>query len=133
MDVNALRTWGLAVSAAAMAGALAIALIDSAPQRSGPSDFAPTAEDASAIIVRFQGDGPIARAVRAHDEQAVAAQLGRQTDLAGLCFGSFVEGTDVMLSPCDPAALDIQSLLRRLRAMRSVAYAEVTTAPRAPE
>ena len=83
MDVNALRTWGIAVSGALMAGALALAAQPSpqaqARQVLEPGGFeiaqAPTQAAPVAFLVRFQGSGPIARA------QASAAR--GQTDLAG--------------------------------------------------
>lgn len=98
MDANLLRNVGLTVSAAAMAGALAIAALTGRPEPApaeapplvaGPITaaapavqpaFAPAAAAPAAaaiapvsFLVRFQGAGPLGRA------QALAAQ-GRETD-----------------------------------------------------
>lgn len=129
----------MTVGAAAMAGALAIALMSrEAPQ--APAASAPQTQDEGeslSFLVRFQGEGPIARAARAgdaHAEQVIAAQLERQIDLAGLCFGGFGGRAEIILRTCDAvSAGDRESLeqrwLRRLRSMRGVAYAAVETAP----
>lgn len=136
----------MTVSAAAMAGALAIALMggETRPNRqNSASPQAAAAASTASFLVRFQGQGPIARAARAGDapaERAIAAQLQRQNDLSGLCFGGFAGSAEIILRSCDAvAASELDSFqrgwLQRLRSMRAVAYAEIDTATptRAPD
>lgn len=135
----------MTVSAAALAGALAIALMGGAPRTRATAAVTPRAEAASAVsfLVRFQGAGPIARAARAGDapaEQVIATQLQRQNELSGLCFGGFAGTAEIILRSCDAIAASERETservwLQRLRAMRGVAYAEIETAPltRAPD
>lgn len=147
MNVNALRTWGIAVSASLIAGALAVAAFarDRAPQPpAGQGVFelaqAPTTAAPLSFLVRFQGSGPIARAqalaVRGGATQAqvqMQAQLRRQSAFQGLCFDRFTVGAaEVVLRTCaaivpsERAALQAR-WLARLRDMRAVAYADVNT------
>jgi hypothetical protein len=145
MDVNALRTWGIAVSGALMVGALALAAQPSPPAEAQqvlePGGFeiaqAPAQAGAVGFLVRFQGSGPIARAqARAARGQvdaarrAVEAQLRRQRAFAGLCFDRFTVGAaEVVLRSCEPVAGRERAAytarwLQRLQAMRAVAYAD---------
>ncbi len=143
MNANALRTWGIAASAAVMTGAMVLAM-QPAPQAVARAESAQTfaqAENAAeplAFVVRFQGGGPIARAQanaargRTSAAQAqIEAQLRRQTDLRGLCFDRFTTGAaEVVLRTCAaivPSERERvqQSWLERLRAMRGVEYADV--------
>ncbi|MEZ5996313.1 MAG: hypothetical protein R3C25_11230 [Hyphomonadaceae bacterium] len=144
MNLDALRTWGIAVGGALMAIALAISL---QPQSRAAAQPQPAYEVAQAeaapvaFIVRFRGQGPIARAqamaARGRVEQAqqqVETQLVRQTAFAGLCFDRFtVGGAEIVLRTCD--AVDAgahaqvqQTWLARLRAMRAVEYADANAA-----
>lgn len=159
MDANALRNWGLAVSAALFAAALALATLGphdapfAALARSGdaltpdPGDDDLTvaqtpvrgADTATvAFIVRFRGNGPLARAqalaARGQEGragQAATAALARQSAFAGLCFERFtVGGAETVLRSCDPVpaadrAQVQQRWLARLRSMRAVAYVDV--------
>ncbi len=96
MDVNALRIWGIAVTGALMAGALAIAFQPQTRAQAQPRAVAQLAQmEARAahvgFIVRFRGAGPIARAQGqaargqiAQAQRQVEAQLGRQRAFAGL-------------------------------------------------
>jgi hypothetical protein len=149
MDVNALRTWGIAVSSALMVGALALAAQPS-PRADAqgveqpvlePGGFeiaqAPAQAAPVAFLVRFQGSGPIARAqTRAARGQTTAAQrsleaqLRRQSAFSGLCFDRFTVGAaEVVLRSCEPVAAHERASyqarwLARLQAMRAVAYAD---------
>jgi hypothetical protein len=144
MNVNALRTWGIAVSAALMAGALAIA-VQPSPQAEAHQTQqafeiaqAPAAAAPIAFIVRFRGSGPIARAQAraARGDTALAQrqlelQLRRQPSFSGLCFDRFtLGGAETVLRTCasivasERAAVQ-RSWLTRLRAMRAVEYADV--------
>lgn len=145
MDVNALRTWGIAVSGALMVGALALAAQPSpraeAQPLIEPGGFeiaqAPAQAAPVAFLVRFQGSGPIARAqARAASGQTqaaqrtVEAQLRRQAAFSGLCFDRFtVGGAEIVLRSCqavpghERAAYQAR-WLQRLQAMRTVAYAD---------
>jgi hypothetical protein len=153
MDLNAVRSWGIAVSAALMAGALAISLQDPPPARAAqdppasaqaePGEAAPVA-----FIVRFRGAGPIARAQAraargdaARAQREVELQLRRQTPFAGLCFDRFtVGGAEIVLRTCDPVPAAERAAvqarwLARLQAMRAVDYVDanaVATPERAP-
>ena len=137
MNVNALRTWGIAVSAAMIAASLAVAAqpaprvealqLAQAEQQAAPLSF----------LVRFRGAGPIARAQRAAGQgeteaaqRQVEVQLGRQRDFAGLCFDRFTIGAaEVVLRTCEAIVpserADMQQeWLTRLRAMRAVEYVD---------
>lgn len=145
MDVNALRTWGIAVSGALMVGALALAAQPSpqaeARQALEPGSFevaqAPAQAAPVAFLVRFQGSGPIAqaqaRAARGQVQSAqrtVEAQLRRQSAFAGLCFGRFTVGAaEIVLRSCEAVTGHERAAyqarwLARLQAMRAVAYAD---------
>jgi hypothetical protein len=141
MDVNALRTWGVAVSGALIAACLAVSLTAPAPRAEAQSLVVAQVVSAPvSFLVRFQGGGPIARAqalaARGDADAAqsqIEAQLRRQSGLAGLCFDRFTTGAaEVVLRSCEAvaggqrAAVE-QSWLRRLRGMRAVAYADVNT------
>jgi len=131
----------MTVSAAAMAGALAIALMaGEAPRAHRAAAAAPSGREeavAMSFRVRFQGQGPIARAARAGDasaERVIATQLERQIDLGGLCFAGFAGNAEIVLRSCDFVTASErhvleQRWLQRLRSMRGVAYAEIETAP----
>lgn len=149
MNVNALRIWGIAVSAALMAGALALSTMahEQPPQliaQQGAFEIAQTPAPASAapisFLVRFQGSGPIARAqglaARGRTQQAQAeieAQLRRQISFRGLCFDRFTVGaSEVVLRTCAAIVPSERSAeqarwLAQLRDMRGVAYADVNT------
>lgn len=130
MDVNLLRNWGIAVSAAAIAGALAVAHLDAnaasaggdrlTPLRDAPADDAfqlaqaqtsqsegPSAGSV-AFIVRFQGSGPLAQAQalaargrEAQARRAAQAALPRQHAFDGLCFDRYtVGGAETVLRAC---------------------------------
>lgn len=153
MDVNALRTWGIAVTGALMAGALAIAF---EPQTSAQAEPQGVAEIAQAqtsaapvgFIVRFRGTGPIARAQAqaargqiAQAQRQVEVQLQRQTAFAGLCFDRFtVGGAEIVLRTCEAIAASERDAVQRswsgrLRAMRAVEYVDANatvTQQRAP-
>ena len=153
MDVNALRTWGIAVTGSLMAVALFIALqpdgvADAQPQAAAQIVQASTSAASVGFIVRFRGTGPIARAqaqaARGQTAQAqrqVELQLRRQSAFAGLCFDRFtVGGAEMVLRTCEPVAASEragvqQSWGARLRSMRAVEYVDVNatvTQQRAP-
>lgn len=140
MNVNALRTWGIAVSAAMIAASLAIAAQPTpTATRTDMVQLAQAAQQAELLsfLVRFRGAGPIARAQRAASQgeteaaqRQVEVQLGRQRDFAGLCFDRFTVGAaEVVLRTCEAivpserAAIQ-QEWLTRLRAMRAVEYVD---------
>lgn len=143
MRMSVLRIWGIAVSGALMVTAVAIAAQPApGPQTIGGFETAQVQTQAAplAFIVRFRGTGPIARAqaqaARGETQAAqrqVEIQLVRQTDFAGLCFDRFtVGGAEIVLRTCDAIAASERAALQqrwltRLRAMRSVAYADVNT------
>jgi hypothetical protein len=128
MDVNALRAWGIAASAAVVAGALAISLHDPAPARATASAVERAAVPAF-YLVRFQGGGPIARAQAlaargqpARAERRLRAQLERQQAFRGLCFDRFADAA-IVLKTCAPAPrAERLRWLARLQAMPAVAY-----------
>jgi hypothetical protein len=152
MDINALRVWGIAVGGALMAAALAIALQPEAPASAAPQTHelaqAPAREAPVGFIVRFRGDGPIARAQAqaaagrmAQAQRQVEAQLVRQTPFSGLCFDRFtVGGAEIVLRTCEPVAAAERAYIQqmwatRLRAMRAVEYVDpnaTVTQQRAP-
>lgn len=161
MDVNALRTWGIAASAAAIAALTTFALTArdepaaeaAQTETQGVAEIAQSASDdvvleaadaaasprgeALGFLVRFRGQGPLARAqaeAAQGQEQvaqrAIETQLARQAAFRGLCFDRFTVGAaEVVLRTCAvvPAAARArmsQSWLRRLNAMPGVAYAD---------
>ncbi len=124
----------MAVSAAVMAGALALALTGrETPSAAASAPLAQSEADESGFVVRFQGRGPIARAVREGDAEAVATQLERQNDFAGLCLQRLSEAGAILRACNAVAASERESFeqvwLQRLRSMRGVAYAEITASP----
>ena len=136
MDVLATRGWGIAVSSAMIAVALAIAF--SAPERRPlPSQIAqprgaiavtppPIAaarvgSAAPELVVHFRGRGPLARAERAQSARRVTAELSRQGAFRGLCFARFARH-GVVLRPCPGGVLT--GWMQRLHAMRAVARVE---------
>jgi hypothetical protein len=145
MNLPALRTWGIAVSAAMMAAALAVAAQPEPPRQAQPAMQAGAFETAQAqtharqlaFIVRFRGSGPIARAQAlaargqiAAAQRQIEVQLRRQSDFAGLCFDRFTAGgAETVLRTCaaivanEQAAVQ-QRWLTRLRAMRAVDYVD---------
>ena len=145
MNVQALRTWGIAISAAMMAAALAVAA-QPAPERnaapvvgSGVFETAQAQPHAQPLVflVRFRGAGPIARAQAqaargqvAPAQRQVELQLRRQRDFTGLCFDRFTAGgAEIVLRTCaaivasERAGVQ-QRWLTRLRAMRAVDYVD---------
>lgn len=152
MNVSVLRMWGIAASAAVLAGALAVAM----PSRLPSSEAAPHVqtlmqlalpESAPAppapigFIVRFRGSGPIARAqalaAAGRETQAgrqVQTQLEHQAAFHGLCFDRFtVGGAEVVLRSCTDVAPSERAAfqtgwLARLNAMRAVEYADANNA-----
>ncbi|MGD9814232.1 MAG: hypothetical protein AB7Q23_01165 [Hyphomonadaceae bacterium] len=144
MDVNAMRIWGIAVSAVLMTTALAMSMQPRAEaQSAAPFEVAqvPAPPEYIGFIVRFRGEGPIARAqalaARGDQRQAqdqIEAQLVRQTAFRGLCFDRFtVGGAEVVLRSCQPVTASERAAyqerwVRRLRAMRAVAYADANVA-----
>ena len=152
MDVNALRTWGIAVTGALMAVALFIALQPETPALAQAQSAAQLAQTQSAeplgFIVKFRGSGPISRAqaLAARGEltpaqRQVEVQLGRQSAFIGLCFDRFtVGGAEIVLRTCEAVAASERSAVQqswgaRLRAMRAVEYVDVNataTQQRAP-
>ncbi len=153
MDVNAMRTWGIVVTGALMAGALFIALqpetnAEAQPQQAAQIAQSPASVSSVGFIVRFRGVGPIARAqaqaARGQTAQAqrqVELQLRRQTAFSGLCFDRFtVGGAEMVLRTCEPVAASERAAVQqswgaRLRGMRAVEYVDVNatvTQQRAP-
>lgn len=153
MSVTVMRVWGIGVTAALMAGALWLSAWD--PDRASAEQTpvivlaqAPPAAQEVAFLVRFRGDGPIARsqslAARGREAAArreIEAQLQRQEAFRGLCFDRFTVGAaEVVLRSCQPVpggerAAYQERWLARLRAMRSVAYVDANataTQGRAP-
>ncbi len=152
MDVNALRTWGIAVTGALMAVALVTALQPDTPALAQAQSATQLAQTQSAeplgFIVKFRGSGPIARAQAlaasgdlAPAQRQVEIQLVRQTAFAGLCFDRFtVGGAEIVLRTCEAVAASERSAVQqswgaRLRAMRAVEYVDANataTQQRAP-
>lgn len=152
MDVNALRTWGIAVSGALMVGALMIALQSEMQATAQVQPAAQAQADARAapvgFIVRFRGPGPIARAQAqaargqtATAQSQVELQLQRQSAFSGLCFDRFTVGAaEMVLRTCEAVAASERAAVQqrwgaRLRAMRAVEYVDVNatvTQQRAP-
>jgi hypothetical protein len=153
MDVNAMRTWGIAVGGAMLVGALAIALqpdTAAVAQPQAAAQIAQTETRAAPVgfIVRFRGQGPIARAQGqaargqlAPAQRHVELQLRRQSAFSGLCFDHFtVGGAEMVLRTCETVAASERAAVQqrwgaRLRAMRAVEYVDVNatvTQERAP-
>ncbi|MCX7358373.1 MAG: hypothetical protein NT015_09570 [Alphaproteobacteria bacterium] len=150
MDVNALRTWGIAVTGALMAVALVVALQPETPAVAQATTQLAQTQSAEPIgfIVKFRGSGPISRAQAlagrgqiAPAQRQVEVQLGRQSAFAGLCFDRFTAGgAEIVLRTCEAVAASErgaaqQSWGARLRAMRAVEYVDVNataTQQRAP-
>lgn len=143
MDLNALRLWGIGVSGAVIAVALMFAA-EPAPeaqaQPQGAFEIAQAQAEPVAFLVRFRGEGPIARsqaqAVRGQTgaaQREIEVQLRRQSAFAGLCFDRFTLGAaEVVLRTCDAIAASERAAvqarwLQRLQAMRAVAYADANT------
>ena len=146
MDANALRISGIIVSSALMAAALAIAL--QPPPQAAAQTAAQSFEVAQApaqaapisFLVRFTGEGPIARAQRqaargegAEAQRQLQIQLRRQERFHGLCFDRFTAGAaEVVLRTCagivpsQRTAME-RRWLARLRSMGSVAYVDINT------
>ncbi len=141
--MKSLRLWGIAVSAACMAASLAVAAMG--PERGAaqaPSQVAQAEpEQPVGFLVRFRGNGPIARAQalagRGQIERAerqVQVQLARQSGLRGLCFDRFTVGAaEIVLRSCEDIAPDQRAAfqarwLSRLNAMNSVEYADANVA-----
>lgn len=150
MDVNALRVWGIAVSGALMAAALAIAFtaresqtpaLTAMGEPAGAPSQVMAADAPVEFIVRFRGGGPIARA-QARAEQGdlqraqreVERQLVRQRAFAGLCFERFtLGGAEIVLRACQAIAAEERASVQtrwaeRLRGMRAVDYVDVNVA-----
>jgi hypothetical protein len=151
MDVNALRTWGIAVTAVLMAGALMLGVeprADAQPQAVIAQAAQPARAAPIGFIVRFRGSGPIARAQAraargnlAQGQREIELQLRRQSDFAGLCFDRFTAGAaETVLRTCSAIVASErgrvqQQWLTRLRAMRAVEYVDANatvTQERAP-
>lgn len=142
MDVNAHRTWGIAVTGALMAGALLFALQPETHAEAEPQAVAQMAQAQTDVayvgfIVKFRGSGPIARAQAlagrgqlAQAQRQVEVQLNRQTWAAGLCFDRFtVGGAEIVLRTCEAVAASERNAVQqswgtRLRAMRAVEYVD---------
>lgn len=137
IDITALRTWGMAASAAFIAGATALSL--GAPPAAPAPAFLEEATPL-AFAVRFRGAGPLARAqaLAARDPayaRAVAErELARQRDFAGLCFDRLVSGgAEMVLRTCTPTALDrrhaaAEHWLAKLRVVPGVEYVSLAAA-----
>jgi hypothetical protein len=146
--MSASRLWGVAVSAALLAAALGIvAMGPEAPPASALEDIYHIAQAAPAVaapvgfIVRFRGDGPIARAQAlaargqmARAQRQVEVQLARQSAFRGLCFDRFtVGGAEIVLLSCAEVPASARAAfqtgwLARLNAMRAVDYADANAA-----
>jgi hypothetical protein len=144
MNVNALRTLGIAVSASLIAAALVIAAQPPSPARAQSphtvqlAQAPPVQASPISFLVRFTGSGPIARAQRlaargqsAEAQRQLQVQLRRQDAFAGLCFDHFTVGAaEVVLRTCAaivPSERNAvqQRWLAQLRGMRAVAYVDV--------
>lgn len=133
MNLDALRTWGIAASGAFIAGALAVSFSAPPPASASRDELAPSSV---ALVARFRGSGPIARAqaLAARDSARAArliqAQLERQEEFAGLCFERFApDGAELVLRSCEPLSVELHQRatarwLGQLRAMAAVEYAE---------
>lgn len=137
-DLNGLRLWGVAASAVSMAVALALLWQAPRPAAAQPGQQRLQAQTANVeFIVRFRGNGPIARAqalaARGAETLAVRrieAQLQRQVGLRGLCFDRFTLGAaELVLRSCEPVLAEARAAytarwLARLDAMRAVDYVD---------
>lgn len=138
-----MRLWGIGASSAAIAIALMFAL-EPAPaaqaQQQAPVHVAQAQAEPVGFLVRFRGNGPIARAQAqatrgdtSTAQRTIEAQLRRQNSFAGLCFDRFTVGAaEVVLRTCDAIAASERAAvqarwLQRLQAMRAVAYADANT------
>lgn len=151
MYANALRSWGIVVGSALMAGAVLLSMpgaqtaeAQAPPQEArGVFEIAQASAQAGhvAFLVRFQGGGPIARAQvraqRGHTQsarRAIEAQLQRQAGLRGLCFDRFTVGAaEVVLRSCasvpaNERAAFQQRWVARLQRMRAVDYVDANAA-----
>lgn len=151
MDVQALRIWGIAASSAIIAVSLAV----SAPWRPAVreaaqpmtmlaplrSTDAPSPPTPVAFVVKFRGQGPLARAqalaARGHESAAarrVQTQLERQAAFRGLCFDRFTAGgAEVVLRSCSDIAVSDRAefqtrWLALLNDMRAIEYADADAA-----
>lgn len=139
IDAAALRTWGIAVSAALMAIALAIGSQPTPATQPAPAATSSAEAERAPVtlLVRFRGEGPIARAQTrarrgepAAAQRAIEVQLQRQRGFAGLCFDRFTAGAaGIVLRTCEPVSeaehdRARQDWLTRLRAMPAVANAD---------
>jgi hypothetical protein len=143
VDLNAYRLWGIGVSGAVIAVALMFAAEqtpEAQAQPQGAFEVVQAQAEPVAFLVRFRGEGPIARsqaqAIRGQTgaaQREIEAQLRRQNAFAGLCFDRFTLGAaEVVLRTCDAIAAServaVQARwLQRLQAMRAVAYADANT------
>lgn len=155
MDTDALRSWGIAVTSALIAAALVLSLLPSGRNAEAQQPIQGVYQTAQApaathvgFLVRFRGDGPIARsqalAARGRQDAAqreIEAQLIRQSAFNGLCFDRFTVGAaEVVLRSCEPVpmaerAAFQQRWLARLETMRAVDYVDANasvSAERAP-
>lgn len=137
MTLHAQRYWGMAASAALMSLALVFAAQPAATAQGEAQQASRPTPAPVAFIVRFRGEGPIARAqaaaMRGREtvaQREIEAQLVRQTAFNGLCFDRFTVGAaEVVLRVCEPVAAERRAAveaawLARLRAMRAVEYVD---------
>jgi hypothetical protein len=140
MNWEALRLGGVAAGVTVLVACIALALTAPEPARAQPT--APVLAQAPqptpvAFLVRFRGEGPIARAqrdaARGRTSQAQAiieAQLRRQAPFNGLCFDRFTVGAaEIVLRSCEPVAASDRAAYQqrwtaRLDAMGSVEYVD---------
>lgn len=143
MDLNAMRLWGIGVSSAVIAIALFVAVQPAPDAQAEPQaafEVAQAEAEPVAFLVRFRGNGPIARSQAAAArgrigpaQREIEAQLIRQTDFNGLCFDRFTVGAaEVVLRTCDAIVASERAAvqarwLQRLQSMRAVAYADANT------
>ena len=149
--MDALRIWGIAVSASLMAVALLLGYGPNAPADAQPhaqTRFqvaqAPARAEPIVFLVRFTGSGPIARSQRmaargqiADAQHQLQTELRRQDAFRGLCFDHFTVGAaEVVLRTCAAIVAsererEQQRWLARLRAIHAVSYVDVnaTAAP----
>ncbi len=147
-----MRMWGIAVTAALMAAAIAVAAswrepaeMTRAPQ--GLYQIAQTQQpqprvepEPVSFLVRFRGRGPIARAQalaaggrETEAARRVQAQLARQHAFQGLCFDRFtLGGAEIVLRSCEDVAPAERAAfqtrwLARLNSMGAVEYADANT------
>lgn len=141
MNWETLRLGGVAASAAVIAWCIAMSLAasEAARAQSAAPVLAQTTQAPThvAFLVRFRGEGPIARAqrdaARGRTQQAqaiVEAQLRRQTPFNGLCFDRFTVGAaEIVLRSCEPVTMTDRAAYQqrwtaRLDAMGSVEYVD---------